>query len=76
MTRRMDELTTESADVSQTVDLGCSNGLGFLMRERRRMILHNGLMGRDVVPAVPARLVRLMAGRGIRRGDMQMDGAQ
>jgi hypothetical protein len=76
MTRRRDDLAIETTDLSQPVDLGCSNGLGFLMRERRRMILHNDLLGRDVVPAVPVRLVRLMGGRGIRRGDIEMNGAQ
>jgi hypothetical protein len=72
----MDERMIETADLSQPVDLGCSNGLGFLMRERRRMMLHNGVMGRTVEPAVPARLIRLMAGRGVRRGDLTIDGAR
>jgi hypothetical protein len=72
----MDERMIETSDLSQPVDLGCSNGLGFLMRERRRMMLHNGAMGRTMEPAIPARLVRLMSGRGVRRGDKRMDGAQ
>jgi hypothetical protein len=76
MTRQMDERMIDTSDMAQPVDLGCSNGLGFLMRERRRMMLHNGVRGRSVEPAVPARLVRLMAGRGFRRGGMTTNGAQ
>jgi hypothetical protein len=63
MTLVKDKRTTETAEFAQPADLGFSNGLGHLMRARRRMQFESGL-----APAIPDRLVRLMTGRAVPRG--------
>ena len=55
---RLSERATATADFGHPVDLGFCNGLGILMRERRRMnrrdelplILEAGGVGRDICP--------------------------
>jgi len=62
---RMDERAKATADRGHPVDLGCCNGLGILMRERRRMNRRDELTGRGLVPANSDRSPHCRGGRSV-----------
>jgi hypothetical protein len=73
---RTDVRLTSAIDFAQPVDLAFCNGLGILMRERRRMHRRGDLTGRDLIPtAVDSDRMRLSA-RTLRRADSDKNGAQ
>jgi hypothetical protein len=61
--RRMDERITETAELPQPVDLATSNGLGFLMRERRRLIGRGTTTALDVLATISGRSRAATVGR-------------
>ncbi len=63
-----------TTDMSQPIDLGCCNGLGILMRERRRMNRRDDLNGRDLVATISDRSRMWVGGRGVRRIDSVKNG--
>jgi hypothetical protein len=67
---------TATTDMSHPVDLACCNGLGILMRERRRMHRRDDLNGRDLVATLRDRSRMGMGGRGVRRIDSVKNGAR
>jgi hypothetical protein len=67
---------TATTDMSHPVDLACCNGLGILMRERRRMHRRDDLNGRDLVATIPDRSRMGMGGRGVRRVEFVKNGAR
>jgi hypothetical protein len=62
----MDE-RSETAAAPRPVDLGFCNGLGILMRARRRLIRRQGSAGRDLTPAISDRWSNLLSGPSLQR---------
>jgi hypothetical protein len=65
---------TATADMSHPVDLACCNGLGILMRERRRMNRRDDLNSRDLVATIADRSRMVLGGRGVRQVDSVKNG--
>jgi hypothetical protein len=73
---RTNERATATPEFGHPVDLAFSNGLGILMRERRRMSRRDELTGRDLVPASADRSPFWHGGRGVRPVDAVKIGAR
>jgi hypothetical protein len=67
---------TATTDICDPVDLGCCNGLGILMRERRRMHRRDEVNGRDLVATLADRTRMGMGGQGVRRVESVKNGVR
>ena len=74
--RRMDERMTDAAELPRPVDLAFCNGLGILMRERRRLNRRENQMGQELIPTISDRLFTLMTGHSFHRTDTGKNGAR
>ena len=70
------ERMSAAAGINESVDLGCCNGLGILMRERRRMHRRDELNGRDLGATLVDRSRMWVGGRGVRRVESVKNGAR
>ncbi len=73
---RIDERMTPAMNICQPVDLAFSNGLGILLRERRRLNRRDDLIGRDLIPVTSESAGLRVGGRTGHRMDSIKNGAR
>jgi hypothetical protein len=73
---RIDERMNQTADLSQPVDLASANGLGVLLRERRRRIVQGATTELDVLATIRDRAGAGRSGNVGRRDETAEMGAR